>query len=109
MDCEPTKEHLRTFIHNREKYPSFYIARMKNVSFGIVCPDRANYLGLNFEIKIIDMNCPTGAMIHIPEQEALSILREFGDVRNLEGALCWVHIDGPGASTCRFVDMVAER
>lgn len=103
---EPTKKSLREYLLNR-KCRGFYIARMKNVEFGIVDRDRANFLGLSFTVELLETWGE--AVLNIPAQNGgLKYIEKYGSAKAMNDMLCWVFVEGPGSSVVRFICMREE-
>ena len=100
MDRDTLKKDLKEFLSHIE-YPTFLLAKMTHVTFGIVDRDRADFLGLSFNVDILGYS--SGASLHLPEKESLDIIRYFGDASKLENKICWVHVESGGSGFVRFV------
>ena len=104
LDKVPTREELyRSFFKWHWARPSrnFVLARMNDVVFGVIDPDRGSTLGLKFEINILGGGAC--AALHLPINESLAMIKKHGSADDLEGKICWVLIEGSGCSSVRFV------
>lgn len=91
------KEHLLSTPPRK-----FYLGRISKCEFGIVCPDRANFLGLQFEVIEVESDCGTSVQ-HLDRNFSLKLLERYGRADNLNGKYCWMFSEGSGSSIQRFV------
>lgn len=94
------ESHEKTRTHR-----GFVLARISKAKFGIVDRDRADFLGLSFEVHMLEPN-GGAAWLYLTRDESLKMLEEIGEAEILNGKLCWVYLSGPGSSPVRFVRLV---
>lgn len=82
---------LAAFLDSRATVKGFHLARMSRVEFGIVDPDRACFLGLHFQVDILE-TAGGASTLHLATEESLALLQQYGHASNLEGKLCWVEL-----------------
>ena len=98
---------LKHHLEKLDPCRGFFMARISRARFGIVDRDRANFLGLSFQVEMLE---PGGgcSSLYLPTDESLELLKEFDEAENLDEELCWVLCEGTGACMVRFVRMVGK-
>ena len=98
-NLEPNKESLRAWL-DCQPSRGFQLATIFNAKFGVICPERLNFVGLSFVAEYKS----GGAGLHITiENGALDYIKRFGNAEALNGKKCWVFEEGPGMNTVHFI------